>query len=180
VSVKHKQMSFVSNGGKFKLYTVPNGLHFKAYSVQVFFWHVSFKDSTIQIRVLQSLRDIIFYSICIFRKIFIPLSVALLLRSHCSFILFPFKTDRKSSFSWRTKKNHNKVFCFFYSTKGCRRCTLSTVCKNQIKIFGFSLNTQRSHPPARKKAPRSKNDSFQRIICQVRIPNEISATLSVI
>jgi hypothetical protein len=28
VPIKHKQMSFVSNGGKFKLYTVPNGLLF--------------------------------------------------------------------------------------------------------------------------------------------------------
>jgi hypothetical protein len=28
VSIKHKQMSFVSNGGKFKLYTVQNGLIF--------------------------------------------------------------------------------------------------------------------------------------------------------
>jgi hypothetical protein len=28
VSIKHKQMSFVSNGGKFKLYIVPNGLLF--------------------------------------------------------------------------------------------------------------------------------------------------------
>jgi hypothetical protein len=26
VPIKHKQMSFVSNGGKFKLYTVLNGL----------------------------------------------------------------------------------------------------------------------------------------------------------
>jgi hypothetical protein len=28
VPIKHKQMSFVSNGGKFKLYTVLNGLIF--------------------------------------------------------------------------------------------------------------------------------------------------------
>jgi hypothetical protein len=28
VLIKHKQMSFVSNGGKFKLYTVLNGLIF--------------------------------------------------------------------------------------------------------------------------------------------------------
>jgi hypothetical protein len=28
VPIKHKQMSFVSNGGKFKLYTVLNGLLF--------------------------------------------------------------------------------------------------------------------------------------------------------
>jgi hypothetical protein len=28
LSMKHKQMLFVSNGGKFKLYTVPNGLVF--------------------------------------------------------------------------------------------------------------------------------------------------------
>jgi hypothetical protein len=28
VPIKHKQMPFVSNGGKFKLYTVPNGLVF--------------------------------------------------------------------------------------------------------------------------------------------------------
>jgi hypothetical protein len=28
VSIKHKQMSFLSNGGKFKLYTVLNGLIF--------------------------------------------------------------------------------------------------------------------------------------------------------
>jgi hypothetical protein len=28
IPIKHKQMSFVSNGGKFKLYTVPNGLPF--------------------------------------------------------------------------------------------------------------------------------------------------------
>jgi hypothetical protein len=28
VPLKHKQMSFVSNGGKFKLYTVLNGLVF--------------------------------------------------------------------------------------------------------------------------------------------------------
>jgi hypothetical protein len=28
VRIKHKQMSFVSNGGKFKLYTVLNGLIF--------------------------------------------------------------------------------------------------------------------------------------------------------
>jgi hypothetical protein len=28
VQIKHKQMSFVSNGGKFKLYTVLNGLIF--------------------------------------------------------------------------------------------------------------------------------------------------------
>jgi hypothetical protein len=28
VAIKHKQMSFVSNGGKFKLYTVLNGLIF--------------------------------------------------------------------------------------------------------------------------------------------------------
>jgi hypothetical protein len=28
VPIKHQQMSFVSNGGKFKLYTVPKGLHF--------------------------------------------------------------------------------------------------------------------------------------------------------
>jgi hypothetical protein len=40
VAIKHKQMSFVSNGGKFKLYTVPNGLHFStpANSAQVFIW----------------------------------------------------------------------------------------------------------------------------------------------
>jgi hypothetical protein len=36
VPIKDKQMSFVSNGGKFKLYTVPNGLLFNAYSAQVF------------------------------------------------------------------------------------------------------------------------------------------------
>jgi hypothetical protein len=37
VPVKHKQMSFVSNGGKFKLYTVSDGLlFFNAYSAQVF------------------------------------------------------------------------------------------------------------------------------------------------
>jgi hypothetical protein len=29
VPIKHKQMSLVSNGGKFKLYTVPNGLFFQ-------------------------------------------------------------------------------------------------------------------------------------------------------
>jgi hypothetical protein len=28
VPIKHKQMSLVSNGGKFKLYTLPNGLFF--------------------------------------------------------------------------------------------------------------------------------------------------------
>jgi hypothetical protein len=28
VPIKHKKMSFMSNGGKFKLYTVPNGLLF--------------------------------------------------------------------------------------------------------------------------------------------------------
>jgi hypothetical protein len=28
VPIKHKQMSFVSNGGKFNLYTVSNGLLF--------------------------------------------------------------------------------------------------------------------------------------------------------
>jgi hypothetical protein len=28
-SIKHKEMSFVSNGGKFKLYTVRNGLLFQ-------------------------------------------------------------------------------------------------------------------------------------------------------
>jgi hypothetical protein len=28
VAIKRKQMSFVSSGGKFKLYTVPNGLLF--------------------------------------------------------------------------------------------------------------------------------------------------------
>jgi hypothetical protein len=28
VPIKHKQMSFVTNGGKFKLYTVLNGLIF--------------------------------------------------------------------------------------------------------------------------------------------------------
>jgi hypothetical protein len=28
VPIKHKQVSFVSNGGKFKLYTIPNGLLF--------------------------------------------------------------------------------------------------------------------------------------------------------
>jgi hypothetical protein len=29
VPIKHKQMSFVSNGGKFKFYTVPIGLFFQ-------------------------------------------------------------------------------------------------------------------------------------------------------
>jgi hypothetical protein len=28
IPIKHKQMSFVSNGGKFKLYTVLNALNF--------------------------------------------------------------------------------------------------------------------------------------------------------
>jgi hypothetical protein len=37
IAIKHKQMSFVSNGGKFKLYTVLNGLLFpNAYSAQDF------------------------------------------------------------------------------------------------------------------------------------------------
>jgi hypothetical protein len=37
VPIKHKQMSFVSNGGKLKLYTLPNGfLFFNPYSAQVF------------------------------------------------------------------------------------------------------------------------------------------------
>jgi hypothetical protein len=49
VAIKHKQMSFVSNGGKFKLYTVLDGLIFPTptqprisfecvfYTVQIFF-----------------------------------------------------------------------------------------------------------------------------------------------
>jgi hypothetical protein len=37
VPIKHKQMSFVLNGGKFKLDTVPNGLLFQRLcSAQVF------------------------------------------------------------------------------------------------------------------------------------------------
>jgi hypothetical protein len=38
VSIKRKQMSFVSNGGKFKLDNFPNGLptFFNTYSTEVF------------------------------------------------------------------------------------------------------------------------------------------------
>jgi hypothetical protein len=37
VPIKHKQMSFLSNGGKFKLYTVLNGLPFSFERI-LFFW----------------------------------------------------------------------------------------------------------------------------------------------
>jgi hypothetical protein len=41
---KHKQMSFVSNGGKFKLYTVLNGLIFlKPTQPRISFEHAIFK-----------------------------------------------------------------------------------------------------------------------------------------
>jgi hypothetical protein len=36
VPIKHKQMLFVSKGGKFKIYTALNGLLFQAYSAQDF------------------------------------------------------------------------------------------------------------------------------------------------
>jgi hypothetical protein len=52
--IKHKQMSFVSNGGKFKLYTVPNDLLFQFTQPRFLFERMLFINVSSKIQTLIS------------------------------------------------------------------------------------------------------------------------------